>query len=552
MLFCVFIIFASLPDKQNKLQHSFPSTYLPYRQTGYFSKIITDYLSQNDFLKEFYRHTPDLQGIRNAIAERKQFNTNRKVLAEQLQDQYAMVDTGEKVKANLAALLQENTFTVCTAHQPNIFTGHLYFIYKIIHTIRMADILNKEMPENKFVPVFYVGSEDADLEELGEVSINGEKYKWQTKQTGAVGRMLVDEELLKILKKIRGQITVDPFGKEVIELVQECYTKGKTIQEACFCLVNRLFGEYGLLVLLPDNAHLKKQMLPIFEDDIFSNTASGIVISSSERLGEQYKVQAHPREINLFYLSDGIRNRIIEQKGMYKVNDTSIRFTKEELQKELTEHPERFSPNVILRALYQETILPNLAFVGGGGELAYWLELKDMFDHYKVPYPVLILRNSFLLITEKTGSLVQKLSLSAADLFTSENDLVKNIIASNTSHKINLEKEKKEIQELYQQLKVAVKEVDGTLEKHVEALQAKQIKTLEKLEVKLLRAEKVRFQSQQQQLKKVRGNLFPNNSLQERVDNFMPYYAKWGKDFLQMVYDKSLTFEQQFCIVNEE
>jgi bacillithiol biosynthesis cysteine-adding enzyme BshC len=441
---------------------------------------------------------------------------------------------------------------VCTAHQPNIFTGHLYFIYKIVHTIKLADRLDKELPGNKFVPVFYVGSEDADLAELGEVSINGEKYKWQTKQTGAVGRMLVDDELLKILKKIKGQITVEPFGKEVIELIQECYVKGKTIQDACFCLVNKLFAAYGLVVLLPDNAELKKQMLTVFEDDIFSNKPSEIVSRSSEKLGAQYKVQAHPREINLFYLSDGIRNRIVEQEGTYKINDTAIRFTRDELKKELEEHPEKFSPNVILRALYQETILPNLVFVGGGGELAYWLELKDMFDHYKVPYPVLLLRNSFAIIPGKISSVIRKLSLTSAELFKPENDLVKNIVEKNSSHKLSLEKEKKQIQQLYDQLKTSVKEVDGSLVKHVDALLAKQVKTLDKLEVKLMRAEKVRFESQQKQLTKIRASLFPNNSLQERVDNFMPYYAKWGREFIRVIYDNSLIFEQQFCIVSEE
>ena len=530
---------------------TFTAENISYKETGYFTKIITDYLSQNNTLKNFYRHTVDLQGIKDAIASRKNNKTNRKLLAEQLEQQYLSIETTGKVKQNIAALKDDNTFTVCTAHQPNIFTGHLYFIYKIIHTIKLADTLNRDLPGNKFVPVFYVGSEDADLEELGEVFINGEKYKWETKQTGAVGRMLVDDELLKILKKIKGQLTVEPFGKEVIEMVQECYVKGRTIQDACFCLVNKLFGEHGLIVLLPDNAALKKEMLPVFEDDMFSNTPSEIVNKTSGHLGEHYKVQAHPREINLFYLQDNIRNRIIEHRDVYKVNDTNIQFTKEELKNELTEHPEKFSPNVILRALYQETILPNLVFVGGGGELAYWLELKDMFMHYNVPYPMLLLRNSFLLVDEKAYSLIQKLSLTYHDIFKNDEELLKDIVRKNSSNQLSLAKEKKEITEVYERMKASVKEIDSTLVKHVDALQAKLLKTLDKLEVKLLRAEKRRFESQQKQVKKLRSNLFPNNSLQERVENFMPFYAKWGKDFLNVIYDNSLIFEQEFCIIKE-
>lgn len=539
-------------DKKYTLPNSFSAANISYKETGYFSKIVTDYLSQNNSLQNFYQHPVDLQGIQDAIEARKAFNTNRDLLVAQLEQQYLSVDVSDNVKHNIDALKSENTFTICTAHQPNIFAGHLYFIYKIIHTIKLADTLNRELPGNKFVPVFYVGSEDADLEELGEVFINGEKYKWQTKQTGAVGRMKVDDELLKILEKIKGQLTVEPFGKEVIELVQECYTKGRTIQDACFCLVNKLFSDYGLIVLLPDNAGLKKVMLPVFEDDIFSNIPSGIVNKTSAKLATHYKVQAHPREINLFYLKDNTRNRVVEQKGVYKVQDTEIKFTKEEFKNELIQYPERFSPNVILRALYQETILPNLVFIGGGGELAYWLELNDMFRHYNVPYPVLILRNSFLLVSGKINSLIQKLSLTYQDIFKPEGELVKDIVRKNSSHKLCLENEKEGIRELYELIKNAVKEVDATLIKHVDALQAKLLKNLDNLERKLLKAEKKRFESQQNQIRKIRENLFPNNSLQEMIENFMPFYAKWGKDFIQIIYDNSLNFEQEFGIIREE
>lgn len=526
--------------------------FISYQQTGCFSKIIIDYLSQNNLLQNFYQHPFSLQGIKEAIADRKKVSTKRKVLVEQLEQQYISIETSDAVKHNISALKEENTFTITTAHQPNIFTGHLYFIYKIIHTIKLADALNRDLPENKFVPVFYTGSEDADLEELGEVFINGEKYTWNTKQTGAVGRMLVDDELLKILKKIKGQLEVEPFGKEVLDLVQECYTKGRTIQDACFCFINKLFADSGLIVLLPDNAELKRQMLTVFEDDIFNNTSSEIVNKTTEHLSEYYKVQAYPREINLFYLKDNIRNRIVEQKGIYKIHETDIQFSKEELKNELVNHPERFSPNVILRALYQETILPNLVFVGGGGELAYWLELKDLFQHYAIPYPVLILRNSFSLINEKINSLIQKLSFTNTDIFKPEYDLVTDIVRKNSSHQLSLQKEKQQIETVYQGMKTSVKEIDATLVKHVEALQAKLLKTLDKLEVKLLRAEKKRFESQQKQVKKIKSNLFPDNSLQERVENFMPFYAKWGKEFIKLMYDNSLIFGQEFCIIKEE
>ena len=539
-------------NKSTSIMVQTKAEFISYLQTGYFPKIVTDYLSQNSLLRDFYQHAPNLDGIRSAIEKRKNFSTNRSVLVQQLHQQYSSIEISEKVKKNIDALLNENTFTICTAHQPNIFTGHLYFIYKIVNTIKLADELNKQLPVNNFVPVFYVGSEDADLEELGEVTVNGVKYKWQTRQKGAVGRMIVDDELLTIIKKIKGQLSVEKFGNEVIELIEQCYVQGRSLQQACFSLVNQLFQQYGLIVLLPDNTELKRMMLPVFKDDLYFNTASKIVAGTTNKLSENYKVQAHPREINLFYLVDNIRNRIVLENETYKVHDSEIKFSKEQIEEELNTYPERFSPNVILRSLYQETILPNIVFIGGGGELAYWLEVKDIFDNYKVPYPVLILRNSFLFIRDKYNSLMEKLSLTNADIFHPEETLIKNIVTNNSSQQLTLEKEKQQLLLIYADLKKAAKNVDGSLEAHVESLQAQHLKKLDQLEAKLLRAEKKKFEAEQKQLNKIKATLFPGNTLQERVENFMPFYARWGKDFINVIYDNSLSFEQEFCIINEK
>ncbi len=524
---------------------------LPYRQTGSFSKIILDYIDRAEQLDPFYLHTPDVDGIKEAISVRKKFTTDRKALTEILTLQYSAIDALPQVKKNIELLLSAQTFTLCTAHQPNIFTGHLYFIYKILHTIKLAAYLNTSLPENNFVPVFYMGSEDADLEELGHIYINGQKYEWETKQTGAVGKMKVDEHLIKLIEQVSGQLTIFPFGEELMLLIRNCYTKEVSIQNATFKLVNILFEEYGLIVLLPDNAELKRSMSSIFEDDIFNNTPSEIVSKTSEELGKQYKVQAHPREINLFYLIDGIRNRVVEKQNIFYVEDANIRFTEQEIKTELQNHPERFSPNVILRGLYQETILPNLAFVGGGGELAYWLELKDLFQHYNIPYPLLIVRNSFMLIDKKAKALYEKLQLGTIDLFKTENTLINELVVKETRNQLYLSLEKQQLSDVYDEIKKTVQQIDITLAPHSGALKIKAINNLNALEKKMLKAEKRKFEAQQRQIKKMKSLLFPSGELQERVENFMPYYAKFGKDFIKLLYDNSLTFQQRFCILSE-
>ena len=533
------------------MSHAFKVSFIPYSETGKFTKIVLDYANGSKNLRDFYEHTVNIEGIKDAISQRKKIQSNRKLLVEQLHIQYKKLDRTENVKANIDALLDDNTFTVCTAHQPNIFTGHLYFIYKILHTVKLSEDLKEQLPEYNFVPVFFMGSEDADLEELNHVVVDGKKYVWQTQQKGAVGRMKVDDNLLKLIDDISGRLLVEKHGSEIINLLKECFQKNATIEQATFLLVHHLFKNYGVLVFLPDNAALKKEMISIFEEDIFENTPSEIVSKTSDKLSKKYKVQAHPREINLFYLKDDIRNRIVQMQDQFMVHDTDIKFSKDQLQAELKNYPERFSPNVILRGLFQEIALPNIAFIGGGGELAYWLELKDLFEHYKVPFPMLILRNSFLFIDKKYRQLIEKLKLTSLDLFKGEENLLNEIVNAQTHNRLTLDEEKFQIQQAFFSIKKIVKEIDVTLQQHAEALETAGNKKLETLEKKMLRAEKRKFADVKNHLSKILAALFPGDGLQERTDNFMLYYSKMGDEFIKILYDNSLTLQQEFCVIEE-
>jgi bacillithiol synthase len=524
------------------------STNLSFEQTGYFSKIIIDYLNQSPAIKPFYTHPVSLEGMAAAIQARQLAQPDRNLLVNELQEQYKGIETSAAVQQNIQQLLQPNTFTITTAHQPAIFTGHLYFIYKIVHVIKLAHRLKKEYPANNFVPVFWMGSEDADLDELGHVYLSSEKLVWDTKQTGAVGRMNT-KGLDKLIHRIEGELSVLPFGKELIQLLRDCYLQSADIQTATFKLINALFAEFGLIVILPDNANLKKVMEPVFREDLLQQTPAGVVERTIEQISKQYKAQAHPRPINLFYLKDNIRE-LIELKGdNYTVRNTTISFTKEEILAELAGYPERFSPNVILRGLYQETVLPNIAFIGGGGETAYWLELKELFNHYKVPFPVLVVRNSFLIIEKKWHEKIVKLGLQPKDLFQPEQQVLTLLVSRQKNGELKLKNELEAAIRVYDLLKDKAANIDKSLLQHVEALQARTLKPLQELEKKLLRAEKKKYETEQRQIQTVRTALFPRNGLQERVDNFMPWYALWGREFIHIVYEHSLTLEQQFTIL---
>ena len=528
------------------------STRIPYRQTNHFSKTILDYIDRSPALKPFFTYPTTLQGVKKAIEDRKQFNYNRSVLVQELQKQYATVELPAKTKDNIELLASSNTFTFTTAHQNNIFTGPLYFIYKILHTIKLAEYCKTNLPEYDFVPVFYIGSEDADLDELNHIYIGGQKIVWNTKQTGAVGRMKVDKELVKLIGLMEGQLSVLPNGDEILKLMKECCKEGDTIQHSTFKIVNALFGEYGLVVLLPDNAELKRQMIQVFKDDLLHQRASDIVERTAERLDKAgYKVQANPREINLFYLKDNIRERIEKRNAQYSILNAQLSFKEDGILNELNEHPDRFSPNVILRGLYQETILPNLAFIGGGGETAYWLQLKDLFDHYKVPFPMLILRNSFMIVEKKWQEKIAKLGFIIDDMFLSKQELLNCVVMNESKNEVKLNGSLTELEQMYESFKKQASSVDTTLAKHVEALKLQTVHRLQELEKKMLRAEKRKFSDQQRQINAIKEHLFPGDGLQERIDNISYYYAKWGREFIHTLYKHSLNLEQEFVVLQE-
>jgi bacillithiol biosynthesis cysteine-adding enzyme BshC len=511
--------------------------------------MITDYLKGDEKLKTFYKHPVSVEGIKSSIEARKQFNTPRNLLVEELSKQYQDIELTTIQKNNLQNLLQQNTFTICTAHQPNIFTGQLYFIYKILHVIKLAGHLKDVYPENNFVPVYYMGSEDADLEELGHINLNSEKLEWETKQTGAVGRMKVDKGLIKLIDRIAGQLEVLPCGKELITLLRAAYKEGSTIQQATLLLVNELFKEYGLIVLIPDNSNLKRAFNDVVKKELLEQFSHPLVEETCTELSKDYKAQASGREINLFYLNEGKRERIEKDGSGFKVEGLKLFWTEEEILNEVDQHPESFSANVILRGVFQEMILPNIAFVGGGGEIAYWLELKKVFQVSGVPYPVLIVRNSFLIIDEAQKEKFKKLSFSITDSFKPELDLINELVRRESNATLTLIKEKEQLNFFYNNLQEVTGKIDASLSEHVKALQAQASDKIVALEKKMLRTEKRKFEAQHRQIIKLKNELFPSNSLQERVDNFSLIYAKYGRDWLKALYNSSLTLEQQFALL---
>ena len=522
---------------------------VPYEHTGFFSNLVTDYLHHSADLANFYAHEPSIEGIRASIKARQSFNNPRELLIEALHEQYHGLIKSTKLNHHISLLSSPNTFTITTAHQPNIFTGPLFFIYKILHAVKLADHLSKEMPEFTFVPVYYMGSEDADLDELGQINLAGQHLVWQTKQTGAVGRLKVDNQFIQLIDAIEGQIGVLEYGLQLIKLFRTVYTLNKTIQQATLELVNHLFADYGVVVLIPDNAKLKTAYESVIKKELIEGFSHLSVNSTIADLKNKYKVQTAGREINLFYLIDQNRSRIELINDIYHVKELDLTFTQSEILREVENHPERFSANVILRGGFQETILPNIAFIGGGGELAYWIELKKVFEAVNIPYPVLILRNSFLVMKQTQFKKIEQLGFNIVSIFQNNFDLLNQLVKRESNASWDISLELNAISELFKQLKKKASSVDSSLKDHVSSLEIKSRKKLETLEKKMLRAERNKFDAAKRQIAVLKSDLFPNNSLQERVYNFSDFIAKMNSEWLSMIYNASPALDMQFTIV---
>lgn len=492
------------------------TSFIPYAETGYFSKIVTDYSIQAPGLAQFYEHPPTLEGFEKAIQQKAKHSIHRKVLVEVLQEQYKGL-SGKAVE-NIAALNNDRTFSVTTGHQLNLFTGPLYFIYKIITTIKLAEEIQQHYPAYKIVPIYWMATEDHDFAEINHIHLYGKKISWELDTAGATGKISTATigTILTELKTILGE---GEQTKALFQRIETAYTQHADLASATRTLVHDLFQEYGLVIIDADDARFKQAFASIMHTDITERHSHRLINATNEQLAQAYEVQVNPREINFFYLDKGLRERIIQEGENYVVNNTSITFNPKELTAAIQAHPERFSPNVVTRPLYQESILPNIAYIGGGAEIAYWLELKSTFEHYTIPFPTLLLRNSVLWIDEGSKKRLDKLGLQSLDLFQPLNELIKFFIQQHQQEELSLKAECNAVEQIFQTILKKGLHQDPTLKGLIEAEKTKTLHAIAHIEQRLVKAEKKKFETEINQLEKVYEKLFPNGGLQERHEN---------------------------------
>jgi len=526
-------------------------TVVPFGKTNFFSKLFLDYVNdgQGGKLNSFYAYQPSAEGIKKFVSDNAYNSLNRTLLVDELQKQNHELSLTEASKKNIDSLKNKTTYTVTTGHQLCLATGPAYFVYKIISVINLCESLNKQNPNNRFVPVYWMASEDHDFEEINHINLFNKKITWATEQKGKVGTFALGG-IAAFLAEIKQALGESEQAQKLELLLNNAYSRNN-LTAATRYLVNELFGVYGLIILDGDSKSLKQKFIPEIKKDIFENAAYKSVTSANEKLKQQgYDAQVTPREINIFYADKNIRERIVKDRNIFKVLNTDISFSKEEIEKLIDTETEKFSPNVVLRPMYQQKILPNAVYVGGPGELAYWLQYKAMFDEVKIAYPVLVPRNFIFYLDKNLQQKLQKLNLTTQDFFTEKDKLVKSYALG--QQPFSLEKEKEGLKSLYENIRAEISKVDKTLEATSEAELQKNLKGLEMLEQKGIRSIKQKNEQSINQIETIFTRLFPNDVPQERYENFLRFCLT-NPDFINDIKSSTLSFidEKMVVVLNE-
>ncbi|BAO76765.1 bacillithiol biosynthesis cysteine-adding enzyme BshC [Winogradskyella sp. PG-2] len=530
-----------------------PTNYIPFRETNYFSDFICDYLDEKPKLKPLYNRFPAIGNFEAQIEEKLHSEIvrepYRKVLVDVLTKQYSQINTSELTLQNIENLNSENTFTITTGHQLNLFTGPLYFLFKIISAINLTKQLKTSYPNYNFVPVYWMASEDHDFDEINYFNFRGKKIQWNSNQSGAVGHFNT-EGLDAVFEVVSAEFGLGKNAEQLKKWFKDAYLQHNNLANATRYLANELFGKHGLVILDSDHKDLKRLFIPNIEKELVEQIGFNEVSktnSSLEDLG--LKIQVNPREINFFYLDKDLRERIVFEDNLFKVNNTNISWSKSELLKHLDEMPERFSPNVIMRPLYQEVILPNLCYIGGGGEMIYWLQLKSNFKVHNVTFPMLLLRNSVLVKTKKQTSKLENLNISDKDLFLKRSSFINKKVRKISNVDIDFSKQLKYLEQQFEDLYKLAEQTDKSFIGAVKAQEVKQLKGIEHLEKRLLKAQKKKLADQISRCTELQEQLFPNQSLQERNTNFSELYLEYGDSLIDELIKLLEPLNGEFTII---
>jgi len=493
-----------------------------FSEFGFSSQIIRDLVGKNKSTNRFVGEYFSVEAIKSQIASKDFSNENRAILHRALNQQNKKVELTDQSQRNIDLLKAKNTFTITTGHKLNFVTGPLYSIYKIIQVIIWAERLNEIYPSYKFIPTFWMASEDHDFEEINHINLFNSKFEIEAEnQSNFIAGKIIPTNFETIETELLSKFSDENLKSKIKNYLSEY--EGENLADATRGLLNKIFGEYGLIIIDGDDESLKEVFLPIVKRELEESVTFNNVTQSNLELDKAgYHNQVFLRDCNLFYIeNETARYRIIKTDNGFEINGNQ--YSKSELLDVAKEYPKRFSPNALMRPLYQETILPNLAYFGGGGEIAYWLQLKSLFNDLGLAFPLLRVRDSYVLLSGKQMELLNELEYSVLDLKGNIDDLTKAYVKQNSTSDISMDEEMQLFKELKIKLTSKVESKDIGIQRFIEGELVKIENQLDRIEKKLIQSEKKSLEKSIKQIQRLKDKIFPKNGFQERFENVLQY-----------------------------
>jgi len=486
-----------------------------------YKKLVKDYLKDSKDVSNLHSGLPTWSRIESKIEESYYPSDIRNTLSHCLSEQYSSVSAAdEKTISNINLLKDSRTFSVTTGHQLNLFSGPQYVLIKIAQTIALAHQLKLKFPGYNFVPIYWMATEDHDVEEINHFYLFGKKIEWNALLNTVTGR-LKTHEVAKLKAEVIDKFSSSQETVKIVEEIFDIYSSSRNLAEAMRQLVHNLFPESGVVVLDPNNPSLKSLFIPLMKKEVTEKVVYKFISKTNDILtGSGYHVQINPREINLFYIGkDWSRKRIVANDQGYSVLDSTLKWSETELLKEIENSPERFSPNALFRPVYQEHVLPNLMTIGGPGEVAYWLQLKSLFSQLKVSMPLVLLRNSHAFLRTKEIDILTKHNLSYLDLFTHSDVLTKDIAKQLKT--IDLSNEGRELEEIIAEIQEKVVVAHSGLKGRSVVFKNNILKEFKGINDKLIKSTKEKNNVLINRVLKVKNAQLPDGGLAERKLNFL-------------------------------
>ena len=477
------------------------------------SGLVADYVQRKSGLDDLIQVAPDLPSIQEYASRRQLDPEVRKTLCQVLEEQYASVEMSPETRKNLDLLKREETVTVTTGHQICLLTGPFFSISKIASAIALARQVSSA------VPVFWMATEDHDFEEINHVEIFGKRVSWDQPSGAPVGRMLTAsiETFLSEVEELFGPGQLNPAW---IEKWRSAYAHDH-LANATRQLFNDLFGHLGLVILDADDARLKVHFSEIIAKELSGSFSEHAILATNRNLESMgYKAQVTPRDINLFMVLDGVRQRITRNRNGVATADESAKWTEQELMEWLQQHPGDFSPNVVLRPVYQECILPNVAYIGGPGEVAYWLQLKDVFQEAGINLPAIVLRDHFVPVSKAVSRKMESLGLEDSDIFKDPQEVIQHLLQD---EHMDWREDEEAYAKWWEHVIARFIGLDPTLAKAAEAEKTKAENGFRRLQDKAARAVRSNHETTVNKVNAIHSSLFPEGAPIERVANLFQF-----------------------------